>query len=103
MIETLISLLITATFIGVCSLAAFGASRGLTRRSETRRALLSMAAGGAVPTVVILLLLGIGHVIWWRQGHQGYSPLAITIYGFPILVLNLVLNVAAARLATLPR
>ena len=77
---------------------------GLVRRLHSRGRSLWIVTAGLLPTALIIIGLAIWDHFAWQEylkgPRDGYmSPLVFLLYGFPFLLGNLVMNLAAAAWA----
>ena len=95
-----ILLVVLAPIFG-CSLLSFLFITLIKRYFHGRRRLSKILTAGLLPTTILIFALIIWHYIELaahQKGPQlGYmSPLLLLIYGFPIVVVNLVVNILVA-------
>lgn len=69
-----------------------------------RRLGIGQALAGFVPTIFVFVATLFGHVYWLLSegaaDHSAYSPAMFLIVGFPVILINLVANMIAARWAS---
>lgn len=69
-----------------------------------RRLGIGQALAGFVPTIFVFVAALFGHVYWLLSegaaDHSAYSPAMFLIVGFPVILINLVANMIAARWAS---
>lgn len=69
-----------------------------------RRLGIGQALVGFVPTIFVFVAALFGHVYWLLSegaaDHSAYSPAMFLIVGFPVILINLVANMIAARWAS---
>lgn len=65
---------------------------------------VGQALAGFAPTILIFVAALVGHIYWvLSEGaaeHSAYSPAMFLLVGFPEILINLAVNMAAARWAS---
>lgn len=65
---------------------------------------IGQALAGLVPTILVFVVALFGHIYWLlgegAADHSAYSPAMFLFVGFPMILINLAVNIAVARRAS---